>query len=71
MFFQVIAHIYFTKVKMTGLAVKEPSETVRKVDPLNVFSLQKVGTEFEIDSDLKTLQFYSIEDGDQVLVRWS
>uniref|UniRef100_A0A669EKN2 Tubulin-specific chaperone E n=1 Tax=Oreochromis niloticus TaxID=8128 RepID=A0A669EKN2_ORENI len=30
-----------------------------------------VGTEFEIDSDLKTLQFYSIEDGDQVLVRWS
>lgn len=28
------------------------------------------GTEFEIDSDLKTLQFYSIEDGDQVLVRW-
>ncbi|XP_034722410.1 tubulin-specific chaperone E [Etheostoma cragini] len=32
---------------------------------------QKVGTEFEIDSDLKTLQFYSIEDGDQVLVRWS
>lgn len=36
---------------------------------LNV--LQMVGTEFEIDSDLKTLQFYSIEDGDQVLVRWS
>lgn len=33
--------------------------------------LQMVGTEFEIDSDLKTLQFYSIEDGDQVLVRWS
>ncbi|KAG7217941.1 hypothetical protein INR49_020763 [Caranx melampygus] len=32
---------------------------------------QKVGTEFDIDSDLKTLQFYSIEDGDQVLVRWS
>ncbi|XP_078127983.1 tubulin-specific chaperone E isoform X1 [Sander vitreus] len=32
---------------------------------------KKVGTEFEIDSDLKTLQFYSIEDGDQVLVRWS
>uniref|UniRef100_A0A8C4GQN5 Tubulin folding cofactor E n=1 Tax=Dicentrarchus labrax TaxID=13489 RepID=A0A8C4GQN5_DICLA len=31
----------------------------------------QLGTEFEIDSDLKTLQFYSIEDGDQVLVRWS
>ncbi|KAF3688159.1 Tubulin-specific chaperone E Tubulin-folding cofactor E [Channa argus] len=28
-------------------------------------------TEFEMDSDLQTLQFYSIEDGDQVLVRWS
>ncbi|XP_034535084.1 tubulin-specific chaperone E, partial [Notolabrus celidotus] len=29
------------------------------------------GTEFQIDNDLKSLQFYSIEDGDQVLVRWS
>uniref|UniRef100_A0A3Q2ED92 Tubulin folding cofactor E n=1 Tax=Cyprinodon variegatus TaxID=28743 RepID=A0A3Q2ED92_CYPVA len=29
------------------------------------------GTEFDLDSDLKTLQFYSIENGDQVLVRWS
>ncbi|XP_032420024.1 tubulin-specific chaperone E [Xiphophorus hellerii] len=29
------------------------------------------GTEFPIDSDLKTLHFYSVEDGDQVLVRWS
>lgn len=32
--------------------------------------VQMVGTEFEIDSDQKTLEFYSIEDGDQVLVRW-
>ncbi|KAG8014497.1 Tubulin-specific chaperone E [Nibea albiflora] len=38
---------------------------------LSYTSLKMVGTEFEIDSDLKTLQFYSIEDGDQVLVRWS
>ncbi|XP_030014007.1 tubulin-specific chaperone E [Sphaeramia orbicularis] len=38
---------------------------------LTYTSLKMVGTEFEIDSDLKTLQFYSIEDGDQVLVRWS
>ncbi|XP_037621753.1 tubulin-specific chaperone E-like [Sebastes umbrosus] len=38
---------------------------------LTYTSPKKVGTEFEIDSDLKTLQFYSIEDGDQVLVRWS
>lgn len=39
----------------------------------NVFLplLQKAGTEFEIDSDMKTLHFYSIEDGDQILVRWS
>lgn len=29
------------------------------------------GTEIEIDNDLKPLQFYSIEDGDSVLVRWS
>lgn len=38
---------------------------------LTYTSLKTVGTEFEIDSDLKTLQFYAIEDGDQVLVRWS
>uniref|UniRef100_A0A3Q1FDR9 Tubulin folding cofactor E n=1 Tax=Acanthochromis polyacanthus TaxID=80966 RepID=A0A3Q1FDR9_9TELE len=38
---------------------------------LTYSSPKMVGTEFEIDSDLKTLQFYSIEDGDQVLVRWS
>ncbi|XP_069385685.1 tubulin-specific chaperone E isoform X2 [Paralichthys olivaceus] len=31
----------------------------------------KLGTEFELDSDMKPLQFYSIEEGDQVLVRWS
>ncbi|XP_029905555.1 tubulin-specific chaperone E [Myripristis murdjan] len=29
------------------------------------------GKEIEIDSDLKPLGFYSIEEGDQVLVRWS
>ncbi|XP_023255213.1 tubulin-specific chaperone E isoform X2 [Seriola lalandi dorsalis] len=38
---------------------------------LTYTSPKMVGTEFEIDSDLKTLQFYSIEDGNQVLVRWS
>ncbi|XP_035022950.1 tubulin-specific chaperone E [Hippoglossus stenolepis] len=32
---------------------------------------KKLGTEFELDSDTKTLQFYTIEEGDQVLVRWS
>ncbi|XP_041959192.1 tubulin-specific chaperone E [Alosa alosa] len=29
------------------------------------------GTEIEIENDMKTLQFYSVEDGDSVLVRWS
>ncbi|XP_054460058.1 tubulin-specific chaperone E [Anoplopoma fimbria] len=38
---------------------------------LTYTSPKMLGTEFEIDSDLKTLEFYSIEDGDQVLVRWS
>ncbi|KAM8772126.1 tubulin-specific chaperone E isoform 1-T2 [Acanthopagrus schlegelii] len=37
---------------------------------LSYTSMKMVGTEFEIDSDQKTLEFYSIEDGDQVLVRW-
>lgn len=34
-------------------------------------SPKMVGTEFQLDNDLKSLQFYSIEDGDTVLVRWS
>uniref|UniRef100_A0A8B9KV61 Tubulin-specific chaperone E n=1 Tax=Astyanax mexicanus TaxID=7994 RepID=A0A8B9KV61_ASTMX len=29
------------------------------------------GKEVEIHNDLKSLQFYSIEDGDRILVRWS
>ncbi|KAK7118943.1 hypothetical protein R3I94_020953 [Phoxinus phoxinus] len=29
------------------------------------------GREIEIDNDLKPLQFYSVEDGDSILVRWS
>uniref|UniRef100_UPI0037E999F5 tubulin-specific chaperone E n=1 Tax=Semicossyphus pulcher TaxID=241346 RepID=UPI0037E999F5 len=45
---------------------------VPAVDLKLTYSSPKMeGTEFEIDNDLKTLQFYSIEDGDQVLVRWS
>lgn len=38
---------------------------------LSYCSPKMVGTEFQIDNDLKSLQFYSIEDGDTVLVRWS
>ncbi|XP_004572415.1 tubulin-specific chaperone E [Maylandia zebra] len=56
--------------KVKGLLyrlLKVPAADLR----LTYTSPKMVGTEFEIDSDLKTLQFYSIEDGDQVLVRWS
>lgn len=38
---------------------------------LSYTSPKVVGTEYELDNDLKSLQFYSIEDGDTVLVRWS
>lgn len=38
---------------------------------LSYSSPKMVGTEFQLDNDLKSLQFYSIEDGDTVLVRWS
>ncbi|XP_071379457.1 tubulin-specific chaperone E [Centroberyx affinis] len=38
---------------------------------LTYTSSKIVGKEIEIDSDLKTLGFFSIEDGDQLLVRWS
>nr|XP_020511636.1 tubulin-specific chaperone E isoform X1 [Labrus bergylta]XP_020511637.1 tubulin-specific chaperone E isoform X1 [Labrus bergylta]XP_029137479.1 tubulin-specific chaperone E isoform X1 [Labrus bergylta] len=38
---------------------------------LTYTSPKKEGTEFEIGNDLKSLQFYSIEAGDKVLVRWS
>ncbi|XP_029010054.1 tubulin-specific chaperone E isoform X2 [Betta splendens] len=56
--------------KVKGLLhrlLKVPAASLR----LSYTSPKVAGTEFEIDSDLKTLQFYSIEDGDQVLVRWS
>ncbi|XP_072239667.1 tubulin-specific chaperone E [Leuresthes tenuis] len=56
--------------KVKGLLyrlLKIPAADLR----LTYTSTKMEGTEFEIDSDLKTLQFYSIEDGDQVLVRWS
>ncbi|XP_066552729.1 tubulin-specific chaperone E isoform X2 [Amia ocellicauda] len=38
---------------------------------LTYTSSKMEGREIEIDNDLKPLQFYSIEDGDRVLVRWS
>lgn len=33
--------------------------------------LQVSGPEFHLDKDMKTLHFYSVEDGDQILVRWA
>ncbi|XP_047433504.1 tubulin-specific chaperone E isoform X2 [Mugil cephalus] len=56
--------------KVKGLLyrlLKVPATDLR----LSYTSHKMEGMEFTIDSDLKTLQFYSIEDGDQVLVRWS
>lgn len=48
------------------------AQFIVKVVSDDEFSLQQVeGTEFKLNNDLKTLAFYSIEDGDQVLVRWS
>lgn len=38
---------------------------------LSYTSPKMVGTEFQLDNDLKSLQYYSIENGDKVLVRWS
>ncbi|XP_060797024.1 tubulin-specific chaperone E [Neoarius graeffei] len=38
---------------------------------LTYTSSKMAGKEIEIDNDLKPLQFYSVEDGDRILVRWS
>uniref|UniRef100_A0A1A7YMS9 Tubulin-specific chaperone E n=1 Tax=Iconisemion striatum TaxID=60296 RepID=A0A1A7YMS9_9TELE len=56
--------------KIKGLLyrlLKVPPSDLR----LTYTSTKMVGTEFELNNDMKTLQFYSIEDGDQILVRWS
>lgn len=56
--------------KVKGLLyrlLKVPATDLR----LTYTSPRTVGTEFEITGDLKSLQFYSIEDGDRVLVRWA
>ncbi|MCJ8737494.1 hypothetical protein PDJAM_G00024680 [Pangasius djambal] len=38
---------------------------------LTYTSSKMAGKEISIDNDLKPLQFFSIEDGDRILVRWS
>ncbi|XP_016105392.1 tubulin-specific chaperone E [Sinocyclocheilus grahami] len=48
------------KVKLPGVELKL-SYTCSKMS----------GREIEIDNDLKPLEFYSVEDGDRILVRWS
>ncbi|XP_017291159.1 tubulin-specific chaperone E [Kryptolebias marmoratus] len=56
--------------KVKGLLyrlLKVPAGDLR----LTYTSSKMEGTEFELNNDLKTLQFYSIEDEDKVLVRWS
>uniref|UniRef100_A0A673FU88 Tubulin-specific chaperone E n=1 Tax=Sinocyclocheilus rhinocerous TaxID=307959 RepID=A0A673FU88_9TELE len=35
------------------------------------FGVTEIFIEIEIDNDLKPLEFYSVEDGDRILVRWS
>ncbi|XP_031732452.1 tubulin-specific chaperone E [Anarrhichthys ocellatus] len=65
---KVLASMVVQKVKgLLYRLLKVPAADLK----LTYTSPKMLGTEFEIDSDLKTLQFYSIEDGDQVLVRWS
>ncbi|XP_068444797.1 tubulin-specific chaperone E [Clinocottus analis] len=65
---KVLASMVVQKVKgLLYRLLKVPAADLK----LSYTSPTKLGTEFEIDSDLKTLQFYSIQDGDQVLVRWS
>ncbi|XP_029951099.1 tubulin-specific chaperone E [Salarias fasciatus] len=56
--------------KVKGLLhrlLKVPSADLR----LTYCTPKKEGTEFQLDGDLKPLKFYAMEDGDQVLVRWS
>ncbi|XP_034381852.1 tubulin-specific chaperone E [Cyclopterus lumpus] len=65
---RVLASMVVQKVKgLLYRLLKVPAADLK----LTYTSPKMLGTEFEIDSDLKTLQFYAIEDGDQVLVRWS
>ncbi|KAG9339026.1 hypothetical protein JZ751_024221 [Albula glossodonta] len=60
MIVQKVKGLLFRLLKVPGSELK-----------LSYTSSKMEGKEIEIDSDLKPLQFYSIEDGDQVLVRWS
>uniref|UniRef100_A0A8C6M1N7 Tubulin-specific chaperone E n=1 Tax=Nothobranchius furzeri TaxID=105023 RepID=A0A8C6M1N7_NOTFU len=66
---------FFSAASMVVQKVKGLLYRLLKVPPsdlrLTYTSTKMVGAEFELSNDLKTLQFYSIEDGDQILVRWS
>uniref|UniRef100_A0A8D3BHC9 Tubulin-specific chaperone E n=1 Tax=Scophthalmus maximus TaxID=52904 RepID=A0A8D3BHC9_SCOMX len=65
---QLITTMLVEKVKgLLHRLLKVPAADLR----LSYTCTKKPGTEYEIDSNLKTLHFYSVQDGDQVLVRWS
>ncbi|XP_061087693.1 tubulin-specific chaperone E isoform X1 [Conger conger] len=57
---QKVKGLLFRLLKVQGSELK-----------LTYTSSKMEGKEIEIDNDLKPLQFYSVEDGDLVLVRWS
>lgn len=57
---QKVKGLLFRLLKVPGSELK-----------LTYTSSKMEGREIEIDNDLKPLQFYSVEDGDVVLVRWS
>ncbi|XP_046907060.1 tubulin-specific chaperone E isoform X2 [Hypomesus transpacificus] len=60
MIIQKVKGLLYRLLKIPGVQLK-----------LSYASSKMEGTEIDIDNDLKPLQFYSIEDGDKVLVRWS
>ncbi|KAL1006143.1 hypothetical protein UPYG_G00068350 [Umbra pygmaea] len=59
MIVQKVKGLLYRLLKIPGVELK-----------LTYTSSKMEGKEIEIDNDLKPLQFYSIEDGDKVLVRW-
>lgn len=60
MILQKVKGLLYRLLKIPGAELK-----------LSYSSSKMEGKEIEMDNDLKPLEFYSIEDGDTVLVRWS
>ncbi|XP_066992590.1 tubulin-specific chaperone E isoform X3 [Anabrus simplex] len=55
--------------KLFGL-VQKMFDTGNEFPKLTYISSKKPGVEIPLDNELKTLDFYSVEDGDQISVRW-